>query len=458
MKLAVLGGGGVRSPFLSQTIAQRAKDLNIDKVVFMDNQESKLNIYGAISKKIASILYPELDFKITTDPIMALKDADFIITTLRVGGDKGRIHDEKIALKHGVLGQETTGAGGFAMAMRSIPEILKYCNMAKKYSKPEAIIFNFTNPSGLVTQAVRDEGFERFYGICDAPSGFIQEIANLLGEKEKKISVECFGLNHLSWFRKVEIDSIDKTEEILNNPKLFKETEDSWFDPELVKSMGMLLNGYLYYYYHREKAINNIEKTGRTRGEAIFELNKQMDKALSQIDIDNDFEDAIRIYLEFMEQRKNSYMSIESGSTLIRYSGESSLENFLKSKDEGYAGVALGIIEAMSYEENRELIISVPNESSINGLENNDVVEITCNVNKDGIKPIYIGGVPEIQMSLIRQVKLYERLAAKSIREKNKKVAIQALMVHPLVNSYSLAKNIVNEYIEIHKDYIGEWK
>ena len=457
MKLAVIGGGGVRSPFLSQIIARRAKALKINKVVFMDNDECKLNIYGMLSKIVASYVEPDLDFFITTDPVEALRDADFIITTIRVGGDAARVQDERIALKYGVLGQETTGAGGFAMAMRSIPEIIRYFKMVRKYSKPGAVVFNFTNPSGLVTQAARDEGYDNFYGICDGPSGFLQEIARLLNVKSEKIHSECFGLNHLSWFRSVKVDGKEMLGSILSNPLLFRETENKLFDPELVKDLGMLLNGYLYYYYHREKAIDNINRTGRTRGETILDINAKMTKALSEIDIQNDFEHAAGIYLEFMEQRNNSYMAIESGNQSVNPASSYGLETLLNSQDEGYAGVALGVIEGMVNGKNTEAILSVPNHGSIDGLEDQDIIEVTCQIREGRVKPIKIGKVPDIQMSLIRQVKLYERLAAKAIRERDSKTAIHALMVHPLVQSYSLAKSIVHDYLEAHHRYIGDW-
>lgn len=457
MKLTVIGGGGVRSPFLAQIIARKAKDLHIDKVVFMDNDPRKLQIYGTLSEITAMCVEPELDFAVTADAAEALKDADFIITTVRVGGDAARVKDERIALKYGVLGQETTGAGGFAMAMRSVPVILDYCRMVKELSKPGAVIFNFTNPSGLVTQVVRDEGYDNFYGICDGPSEFLQEIANMMNVPREKIHAECFGLNHLSWFRSVKADGEEIIDKILSNPLLFKETENRLFDPDLVKDMGMLLNGYLYYYYHREKAIENIDKTGRTRGETILEINRRMTEALSGIKIGDNFPYAVRTYLEYMEQRKNSYMAIESGSGPVQPAQKHGLDSLLNSSDEGYAGVALGVIEGISAGKTAEAILSVPNNGAIVGLEDKDVVEITCRIQGGNIEPVKIGKVPDIQMSLIRQVKLYERLAAKAIRECNIKTAIYALMVHPLVNSYSLAKKIVYEYIEAHKEHIGNW-
>ncbi len=254
MKLVVLGGGGVRSPFLAKSIVSRAKALGIDKVVFMDNDSEKIRVYGGMAKLIAKKIDDSIEFELTTDPVYAVTDATYIITTLRVGQDKGRVSDERIALKYNVLGQETTGAGGFAMSLRSIPALKYYCELIKKHAKKESYIFNFTNPSGLVTQALRTAGYSNVYGICDGPSEFIKELQELYGVSDDEFSVECFGLNHLSWFKNIMINGEDKTNEIVEKEETYTHTEEGLFDKKLVKMHKMLLNGYLYFYYHREKS------------------------------------------------------------------------------------------------------------------------------------------------------------------------------------------------------------
>ena len=190
MKLAVLGGGGVRSPFLAKSIVANSSNVGLTEVVFMDNNEKKLSIYGKIARVIANKLVPSLKFTITTDAVEAVKNADFVITTLRVGEDNGRTKDERVALDLGVLGQETTGAGGFAMAMRSVPVLLDYCKLIEKHANKNVLIFNFTNPSGIVTQALRSVGYNNVYGICDAPSGFKNQLLRLLNVTDDELSIE----------------------------------------------------------------------------------------------------------------------------------------------------------------------------------------------------------------------------------------------------------------------------
>ena len=179
MKLAVLGGGGIRSMFLAKSITQRAKELNIDEIVFMDTNEEKLNIFGKMAQEVAKRIDSDILFTLTTDAKTAVEDAKYIITTIRVGGDLKRVDDETIALNHNVIGQETTGAAGFSFAMRSVPALAKYCELIKKYSKKDVKVFNFTNPAGVVSQTLRDMGYDFTYGICDAPSGLLHDFAKI---------------------------------------------------------------------------------------------------------------------------------------------------------------------------------------------------------------------------------------------------------------------------------------
>ncbi len=222
---------------------------------------------------------------------------------------------------------------------------------------------------------------------------------------------------------------------------------------------NMLLNGYLYFYYHREKAIDCIQQSGKTRGETILDINTRMNEKLLDIDVDQDFDQAFKIFLEHYYERENSYMAIESGSLRAKQIVVPPVKEFIEQEDEGgYAGVALDFIKAIQTGKEVEMVLSVPNNGSIEGLEDDDVVEITCKIDRNGAKPVEIGKVPELQMNLIRQVKLFERATVEAIRDKSIEKAIQGLMVHPLVNSYSLAKNLVHDYLDAYKVFIGEWR
>lgn len=454
MKLTVIGGGGVRSMFLAKSIAQKAEQLNIDRLVFMDNDSEKLNIYGKMAKKVAELLCPSLKFELTENAEEAIKDADYIITTIRVGGDEMRVKDERIALGLNLLGQETTGAAGLSFAMRSVSQLADYCEMVKKYAKPNCKVFNFTNPAGVVSQTLRDMGYDFTYGICDAPSGMLRSFEKLYGAEEGSAKGEVYGLNHLSYFSSITINGKEVMNELIDNDKAYEETDMRYFEKKLLKERKAVLNEYLYYFYYREKAIANILKADKTRGEQIYEINKAMTSELENVDIDNDFDKAFKIFEHWYGVRENNYMASETG---VKRSNPWHFDIFQKDSG-GYAGVALKFIEIANSKKQDSMILCVPNQGAINGLKDDDVVEITCDINENGAVPHKFGDVDEQNLELIRRVKIYERLASQAIREKSKQKAVEALTLHPLVNSYSLASELVEKYIELNKDYTGEWK
>ncbi|MBQ5904455.1 MAG: glycoside hydrolase, partial [Clostridia bacterium] len=380
MKLAVLGGGGVRSPFLAKSIALGAKEIGITETVFMDNNEEKLFTYGKIAKRISEMIDPDLEFSLTSDGREALKDADFVITTIRAEADEGRVFDERTALNEGVLGQETTGAGGFAMALRSIHTLKEYCTLAREVAKKDAPIFNFTNPSGLVTQALRTMGFENVYGVCDAPSGFLRQLREITGEKE--LNFECYGLNHLSWFRNLNINGKDVTEEVYAHPDFYKKTEMRLFSEDILRLSDYdMPNEYLYFYHFRDKAVNSVLSSSETRGETILKINNHMLQEMKTIDIDNDFEKAFHCFMRHYAMRENSYFSIETGMEREEKFPVPTAEEYVKQPDNGgYAGVALQFIKAKATGKPVQMVLSIPNEGAIDFLKAEDVCEITCTV------------------------------------------------------------------------------
>ncbi len=443
MKITVIGGAGVRTVIFINGLLKRYKALNIDKVVLYDIDQEKLEVIGKLCRHVIKRNGKDLKLETAENAIDAIKGADYIVTTLRVGGDHSRVVDETIALQNGVIGQETTGPGGFSMALRTIPVLMEYCELIKQYA-PGAWIFNFTNPSGLVTQALRSAGYDRIIGICDAPSSTKFRMANNLKVEEKDLYVEFFGLNHLSWISSVKKEGKEILPELLQDDSFLNEVHEfSMFDPELLRSIGFLPNEYLYYFYHREKALENIIKSGATRGKTIEAVNIQMMQELKAMDMEKDPEGALQTFLYYMAVRENSYMSIETGSD----KKEEILRGSLEVPDGmGYAGVMLDCIEGLQSDTGNYLVLSVENNGCMTGLEDKDVIEVTCKVSKEGIRPVPIGEVPESCYLLIRMIKLYEKLTVKAINTKSRETAIQALTLHPLVISYSLAKKLTDEY------------
>ena len=447
MKIAVIGGAGVRTVIFINGLLERYKKLNIDEVVLYDIQEEKQRIIEKLCKHVVERKNEELKVWAVSDPVEAITGADYIVTTLRVGGDHSRVVDETIALDLGVIGQETTGVGGFSMAVRTIPVLMEYCELIKKHA-PNAWIFNFTNPSGLVTQALRSAGYDRIIGICDAPSSTKFRMAKDLGVTEDELYVEFFGLNHLSWIRSVKKKGEEILPQLLADDEFLQGVQEfSMFDPDLLRSIGFLPNEYLYYYYHREKALENIKKSGATRGKTIESVNVKMMEELKAMDMDADPEGALQIFLYYMQIRENSYMSIESGLAKRPLLEKGQLE---VPDGMGYAGVMLDCIEGMQSEKGKYLVLSVENHGSIPELEDEDVIETTCHVSKDGIHPVKVEEVPEHCYLLMRMIKMYEKLTVEAIKTHSKETAVKALMLHPLINSYSLAKELVAKYDEVY--------
>ncbi len=455
MKLAVIGGGGVRSMFLAKSIACRAENMGITDLYFMDNNEQKLNIYGKMAREVARRLCPSMNFELTTDPIKAIEGADYVITTIRAGEDKMRCRDERIALDLGLLGQETTGAAGFSFAMRSIPALKYYCELIKKHAKPNAMMFNFTNPAGVVSQTLNDMGYDFTFGICDAPSGMLRRFEELYNYPENHLDALCYGLNHLSFFKYIKADGVDITNKIVNDDEAYKNTDLRYFDKEFLMKKQYVPNEYMYYFYNREKAIENILNAPRTRGEQIAEINAKMTEELSHIDIENDFDKAFEIFDYYYGLREGSYMASETGEK------RNSTWHFdiYGVDDGGYAGVALGIIDAKNQQSDKKIIACVPNKNkAIDFLKETDTVEISCEIKNGEVTPIKIGEVPFENQEIITRVKAYERLASKAIINCDRQSAIDCLYLHPLVASYSLAEKLVDSYIELNKDFTGEWK
>ena len=454
MKLAVIGGGGVRSMFLAKSIAQKAGELNINQLVFMDNNEKKLDIYGRMAGEVVRRINDKIDFALTTDAAEAVKDADYVITTIRVGEDDMRVRDERIALSKGVLGQETTGAAGLSFAMRSVDALSAYCELIKKLSKPGCKVFNFTNPAGVVSQTLRDMGYDFTYGICDAPSGMLRSFEKLCGCEEGSARGEVYGLNHLSYFNSVKINGKEMLRDIIDNDKAYTETDLRYFDKSLLLERKAILNEYLYYFYYREKAVANILAAPQTRGEQIAEINKRMTAELEKIDIEKNFDKALSVFEYWYGERENNYMAAESG---VKRQTKWHFDIYEKD-DGGYAGVALNFIKIEQSGGVDSMILCVPNNGAIEGLLDTDVVEITCDIINGEAVPHRFGKVDEQNLELIRRVKIYERLSSEAIRNKSRTKAIEALTLHPLVASYSLATELVDEYLIHNKSYIGEWK
>lgn len=461
MKLTIIGGGSVRAPELIPALVRRAARLDLHEVWLMDDHADKLELIGELCQALARQHNAPFELRLTTDARAALTGAQHVITSIRPGLERGRAIDERIALQHGVLGQETTGAGGLAMAMRSVPAILGYARLLAEVGAPGAWLYNFTNPAGLVAQALHDAGMQRVVGICDSANAVQHAISRYLNVPREQVMHRVYGLNHLSWTRSARIDAEPDGsggEEVLPgllaDETFMRSTHMTIFDSGLVHWQRAFLNEYLHFYYHRDEALRALLSKGETRGEQVQRLTESM---LERLQAAESVEERLAVYHEIMGERTATYMAHARRDDSAPSPGETHMAH---SDDEGYAGVALGCVEAIATGRPQYTGLNVPNAGTIPGLRDDDIVEVGCWVDADGIRPLPLGDAADIapdQLLLMQTVKQYERLASQAILQRSRELAVQALTVHPLVASYPLACSLVNAFLDAHRDLVGEW-
>jgi 6-phospho-beta-glucosidase len=451
MKITIIGAAGVRTPLIVQAMHKRQDRLGLRELALMDSDGDRLDLIGALTSPIERSSDTKFRITRTTDPQYALTNADFVITTFRVGGIESRVIDERVPLNHGILGQETTGAGGFAMGLRSIPVLIDYVHMLQKVC-PNAWLINFANPAGMLTEAViRQSDWQRIVGICDGPTSMHGVIAAILGVKPDDVYIDYFGLNHLGWIKRIIYQKQDHLPDMLKLIKSSGGVPGLPFDPDFVISLGMIPNEYLYYYYYNIQAISNILHASESRGELVSRQNLKLFADLKEKSILRDFDGMQATYQVYLDTRGSTYMVKETGKS-------HDLSNLDKKtveaiSDEGYAGVALNLIEGLVGDKPIVQILNVPNKGAISGMEENDVVEIPALVSHDQIQPMVVGDVPMHCMGLMKQVKFYEHLTIEAAIEKSYQKALLALTLHPLVRDFSTAKSILDKYIILHHSY-----
>lgn len=434
--------------FLAKSLSQAARKLGITEVVFSDNDPEKLSVYGTLAKKTAALNDPDLAFTVTTDNDSALYNADYVITTIRPGGDDKRAEEEKLTIAEGVIAQETVGGAGLSFAMRTFPALSAIAESAKRLSRPGVKIFNFTNPVGIVTQALYDAGIDFAYGICDAPTGMLDSFEKLLRLPEGALKGEVYGLNHLSFFKSVTLDGADVTKRIISDPDAYVKTELSYFDRAELERRGYIPNEYLYYYYYPEQALRHMLSAKELRGAQIARINKKLLAELKKIDPENDYDGALKVFSAGYGERESSYMATETG--VVR---QKPWRFDPKSPEKGgYAGVALKYIEIIESGIPGDMILSCPSGGNIPGLKPTDVAEISVTVTPDGVIPHKFENIPSECRDLIVTMKAYENAASMALRSRKKSDLVSALAANPL--SAAKAETLADKYINVNKDFI----
>lgn len=439
MKLTIFGGGGFRVPQIIEALAKRPQDeLDVDRVTLYDVSPQRLRVMQSVLDGMPLSKKPVIEA--TDDIEKALDGAAFIFSTMRVGGTHGRVMDEKVALDAGVLGQETVGPGGYAYAFRTIPYAIELAKAVKKYA-PEAWVINFTNPAGIITQAMRQVMGERVVGICDTPIGLVRRAGRALGLQEADFEYDYIGLNHLGWLRSITVDGADQLPRLLNDDKLLSVIEEAriiGFD--WVRQIAMLPNEYLFYYYHNREAVAQIRAEKQTRGQYLEKQQEEFYKAA-----DSDSTRAFELWDKTHRDREETYMA---EAREIANEGERHLEDI---EEGGYQEVALDLMTALSGGQKKRMILGVRNDDAATGLiveslNADAVVEVPCVVDSAGIHPQKVDALSGPELGLIMQVKACENLVIEATLKRDLGLAWEAIAAHPLVDSVDIAREIVDGY------------
>lgn len=441
MKLSILGGGGFRTPYVWQALLRDTGSPRVTEVALYDVDESRLHTMTAILVELAAGFPDAPHLTATTSLPEAVQGSDFVFAAIREGGLEGRRCDEHVALDLRTLGQETTGPGGLAYAIRTVPVMLDVARTVEELA-PTAFVMNFTNPAGIITEAMQTVLGDRVLGICDTPSGLGRRVAGALGLDHTRVQMDYVGLNHLGWMRRVLYDGRDVLPELLaDDARLGRMEEGQVFGLDWVRALGAIPNEYLFYYYFNRDAVRSIIDSGTTRGDFLARTQGEFyTKAASY------GPGVAAFWKETVERRSASYMAEANGGTQDEPTRDREREE--DPAHQGYAGVALGVMAAISRNERQTMILNVRNRGTIAGLPDDAVVEVPTMVDANGVHPLSTEQPTLHQVGLMAQVKEVERHTIAAALTGSKQEAMLAFALHPLVDSVTVARDLVTGYVD----------
>lgn len=452
-KLTVLGGGGVRIPALVRAVAAGGRPTGIGAIDLFEPDEARRRSVGRLSVELGAALgRPEL-VRVTGDIEEALTGADYVFSAIRVGGDAARIVDERVALDRGLVGQETTGPGGCAMALRTIPVALRYCEVIARVA-PRAVLVNFTNPAGIITQAISAHGGVRAVGVCDTPSSTLRRLAEFLGVGEAQVTPAYGGLNHLGWITSVVVGGEERIGELVARYEELRAFDRCFaaFDADLVRRLGCVPTEYLYYYYEPGGYISGVRHVGKTRGEYVRGFNERLITEVGKAFDAGGFDDAWSAYTRVMDMRHDSYMRVDiEGEAIDEFRPPDAKDDEIG----GYEGVALRVIDGLSGAAPARVIVNIRNGGSLDFLDPGDVVEVPSLVDSQGVTPLAAAPLPGAARGLMEQVKEYERSVVQAAVTGDAGLAAVALALHPLVPGMTAARDLIADYRERHGDLLA---
>ena len=435
IKIVTIGGGSSYTPELVEGFIKRYDSLPINELWLVDIEagREKLEIVGALAKRMVKKAGIPMNIILSYDRREALKNATFVTTQMRVGRLPARILDERIPLSHGIIGQETNGAGGMFKAFRTIPIILDIVKDMEELC-PEAWLINFTNPTGIITEAILQyTNFKKAIGLCNVPVNMIEGFSKMLNADENDVTMEIQGTNHFIFATDVFVKGQSRFEELLE--KYANLTEEDTiqmknfvslpYSPSFIKGLNAIPCPYHnYYFFTKEQLEEELEqfKTGTVRGEVVYKTEEEL----------------FEIYKQEELQEKPEKLSQRGGAK--------------------YSDAACNLIQSIYNNTGDIQYVNVKNNGAISDLPQNSAVEIACRITSDGPKPLSTGNLKLPISGYVHMIKSFERMVAEAAVTGDKNLAIAALNLNPLCPSDKIANVVIDELIEAHKDYLPQFK
>ena len=427
MRLTILGGGGFRVPLVYGALLDATSP--ITEVVLHDVDLSRLAAIRRVLDAQARGVAGAPAVRATTDLTEALIGADFVFSAIRVHGLEGRVIDEQVALAEGVLGQETTGAGGVSYGLRTVPVATAIARRIALVA-PDAWVINFTNPAGLVTEAMAAHLGDRVIGICDSPAALGRRVVRALGLPPGAARLGYAGLNHLGWLGEVRVDGVDVLPRLLADDAALASFEEGLlFGAARLRALGAVPNEYLHYYYDHDAAVRAERDAPETRGEFLLRQQRACYEALGS-------RNPLAAWTAALRQRDATYMALEG------------LGEREDAEGGGYEQVALALMRAIAGDVRTDLILNVRNQGALPFLDEAAVVEVPCAVSRTGARPYPDATVPADGVELVRRIKATERAVLDAAFTGSRAVAVRAMALHPLVDSVPIARRLITSYQE----------
>ncbi|MBT8160053.1 MULTISPECIES: 6-phospho-beta-glucosidase [Arthrobacter] len=459
MILTLLGGGGFRVPLVYSALLTDHGPGRVTGLRLFDTDPARLSVVAKVLAEMAEGVPDAPAVALFTELSEALPGTDFIFSAIRVGGLEGRAADERIALEHGVIGQETVGAGGISYALRTIPVVLDIAEAVKKHA-PEAWFINFTNPAGVITEVMTRFLGGKVVGICDSPVGLARRCLSAAGirgvdVRGERVAIDYIGLNHLGWLRGLSVDGEDVLPRLLADASAIESFEEGrLFGAPWIQALGAVPNEYLHYYYFRREALDADRRAADTRGAYLERQQSAFYEGLLAGNHDAGNHDAgrhvpregggkpaLRLWEQTKLDREETYMKSNRDAAGAFERDAADLESG------GYEGVALAIMRAISQGETARLILNVPNGATLAELGPEAVIEAPCLVDADGVRPLPARPLPDYARGFVVNAKAVEQATIEAALTGSRRAAYKAFAMNPLVDSVRVARGLLDDYI-----------